>query len=133
MKKLFILTILFLSSLGVNAQSASGSVLYVEKDAVDYGVIDQDADGVRKFKVYNKGNQPLLLTGCTGSCGCTTPTCPREPILPGKFAEIVIKYDTHRIGIFNKTVTIASNDAKTPSKVITVRGEVKGDEKDGGH
>lgn len=133
-KKIFILTFLFACNLTINAQSsaASGPIFHIDKDVVDYGVIDQDAEGGRKFKVYNKGTQPLLLTNCTGSCGCTVPTCPRQPILPGKSAEISIKYDTHRTGIFNKQVTIETNDPKTPKKVVMVKGEVKGDDKPGG-
>jgi hypothetical protein len=77
------------------------------------------------FKVTNKGAQPLLITNCSGSCGCTVPTCPREPILPGKSAEISIKYATDRIGPINKTVTIMSNDPATPNRTIMVKGEVK--------
>lgn len=99
--------------------------IYLESETVDYGVIDKGADGVRTFKVTNKGAQPLLLTNCSGSCGCTVPTCPREPILPGKSAEIQVKYDTGRVGPINKQVNIASNDPQNPSKVVFIRGEVK--------
>lgn len=99
--------------------------IYLEKDVVDYGVIDKGADGVRTFKVTNKGSQPLLLTNCSGSCGCTVPTCPREPILPGKSAEIQVKYDTNRPGPINKQVNISSNDPQNPNKVVMIKGEVK--------
>lgn len=99
--------------------------MYIASDVVDYGIISQNADGTRAFKVTNKGAQPLLITNCSGSCGCTVPTCPREPILPGKSAEISIKYATDRIGPINKTVTIMSNDPVTPNRTIMVKGEVK--------
>jgi len=99
--------------------------MYIASDVVDYGIINQNADGTRAFKVTNKGAQPLLITNCSGSCGCTVPTCPREPILPGKSAEISIKYATDRIGPINKTVTIMSNDPATPNRTIMVKGEVK--------
>ena len=99
--------------------------IFLEKETVDYGVIEKGADGVRTFKVTNKGAQPLLLTNCSGSCGCTVPTCPREPILPGKSAEIQVKYDTGRPGPINKQVNIASNDPQNPNKVVFIRGEVK--------
>lgn len=99
--------------------------IYLEKETVDYGVIEKGADGTRTFKVTNRGAQPLLLTNCSGSCGCTVPTCPREPILPGKSAEIQVKYDTGREGPINKQVNIASNDPQNPNKVVFIRGEVK--------
>lgn len=99
--------------------------IFLEKDVVDYGVIEKGAERTRSFKVTNKGAQPLLLTNCSGSCGCTVPTCPREPILPGKSAEISINYDTNREGPINKQVNIASNDPVNPNKVVMVKGEVK--------
>ncbi|MFN5849599.1 MAG: DUF1573 domain-containing protein, partial [Chitinophagales bacterium] len=146
MKKILLLTLVSLIGLGLSAQSkpakgkkaaaAEAKVvtvapisnepsIFIEKETVDYGVIDKGADGVRTFKVTNRGAQPLLLTNCSGSCGCTVPTCPREPILPGKSAEVQVKYDTGRPGPINKQVNITSNDPQNPNKVVFIRGEVK--------
>jgi len=151
MKKLFLLATVSVISIGLAAQAnnpakpAKGKKaaaaaemktvsvapisnepsIFLEKETVDYGVIEKGADGVRTFKVTNRGSQPLLLTNCSGSCGCTVPTCPREPILPGKSAEIQIKYDTGRPGPINKQVNVASNDPQNPNKVVFIRGEVK--------
>ena len=145
MKKLVIILFSVLLTFGVSAQGKKAKVkevvkakeavtvaplskdpsIFLEKDVVDYGVIEKGSDGVRKFKVTNKGAQPLLLTNCSGSCGCTVPTCPREPILPGKSAEIEVKYDTNRPGPINKQVNIASNDPQNPNKVVMIKGEVK--------
>ena len=99
--------------------------IFIASDVVEYGVVNKGGDGVRTFSVVNKGAQPLLLTNCSGSCGCTVPTCPREPILPGKSADISVKYDTNRVGPISKTVTIMSNDPKNPTKTVSIRGEVK--------
>ena len=99
--------------------------IFIEKETVDYGVIEKGAEGTRTFKVTNRGAQPLLLTNCSGSCGCTVPTCPREPILPGKSAEVSVKYDTGRVGPISKQVNITSNDPQNPNKVVYIRGEVK--------
>lgn len=148
MKKVIILAFAVLCTLGMDAQSkkdkkaakaakpaaienivvapiSKDPSIFLEKDVVDYGVIEKGAEGTRTFKVTNKGSQPLLLTNCSGSCGCTVPTCPREPILPGKSAEISVKYDTNREGPINKQVNIASNDPANPNKVVMVKGEVK--------
>lgn len=138
MKKILILAVTLLCTMGVNAQFKSKAkapvveaplskdpMIVLEKDVVDYGVINKGSDGTRTFKVTNKGAQPLLLTNCSGSCGCTVPTCPREPILPGKSAEISVKYDTGRVGGINKQVNISSNDPANPNKVVMVKGEVK--------
>jgi hypothetical protein len=107
------------------APISNDPAIFLEKETVDYGVIEKGAEGTRTFKVTNRGAQPLLLTNCSGSCGCTVPTCPREPILPGKSAEISVKYDTNRPGPISKQVNIASNDPQNPNKVVFIRGEVK--------
>ncbi len=72
----------------------------------------------------NAGKSPLLITNCSSSCGCLVPTCPREPIMPGKKAMISITYDTRRVGPVNKQITVHSNDPITPSVIIMVLGEI---------
>jgi hypothetical protein len=59
-----------------------------------------------------------------GSCGCTVPSYTKEPIAPGASGIIGVKYDTNRSGAFTKTITLTSNSAATPSKVLTIKGNV---------
>ena len=92
-------------------------------DEIDYGKIEQNADGMRVFKFTNTGNAPIVISNAKGSCGCTVPTYPKNVILPGETGEINVKYATDRIGAFTKTVTLTSN-ASEPSKVLRVKGEV---------
>lgn len=101
-----------------------------ETEVIDYGVVEYDANGVREFKFTNVGKSPLTITGVTAECGCTTTTIdgkpgwPQEPILPGKSGVIKIKYDTKRVGRFEKNITVTSN-AKYSSKKLKIKGEVK--------
>ena len=90
---------------------------------MDYGVIDHNADGVRKFVFTNNGTDPLIIKNAKGSCGCTVPTWPREPIAAGETAEIGVKYATNRVGKFTKTITITTNASKKPV-ILTIKGEV---------
>jgi len=94
-----------------------------ESDVIDYGTIQQDADGVRIFKFTNSGNAPIVITKAKGSCGCTVPTYSENVIAPGDTGEISVKYATNRIGKFTKTVTLTSN-ASESSKVLRIKGEV---------
>jgi hypothetical protein len=94
------------------------------KEVIDYGTISQNADGKREFVFTNNGNAPLVITNAQGSCGCTVPSTPKEPILPGSKGSIGVKYDTSRVGTFTKTVTISSNAAGQPTKVLTIKGNV---------
>lgn len=92
-------------------------------ETIDYGTIEHNADGNREFKFKNTGKSPLIITNCKGSCGCTVPTWPKEPIAPGATASIKVKYATDRVGPFTKTVTVTSN-AKTPTKTLKITGKV---------
>jgi hypothetical protein len=98
-----------------------------ETETIDYGTIKQGEDGTRIFKFKNTGKDPLVISNARGSCGCTVPTWPKEPIMKGQTAELKVHYDTKRVGAFTKTVSIESN-AKTSPKVVTIKGTVEADE-----
>ncbi len=102
---------------------ANSGVLAFDTEEIDYGVIQQNADGVRIFKFTNTGKEPIVISQVKTSCGCTSPTYSKEPVAPGEAGEIQIKYATNRIGKFTKTITIISN-ASEPNKVIKIKGEV---------
>ena len=72
----------------------------------------------------NNGSEPLVIKNAKGSCGCTVPTWPREPIAPGATGEIGVNYDTKRVGVFTKTITLTTNADKKPV-ILTIKGEVK--------
>ncbi len=95
-----------------------------DTDVHDFGTIDYAGNGTYEFKFKNTGTEPLIISDAKGSCGCTVPTYPKNiPIKPGETQAIKVTYDTKRAGNFTKTVTINSN-AKTPQKVITIKGIV---------
>jgi hypothetical protein len=75
--------------------------------------------------VTNTGDQPLIISECKRSCGCTTPKCDTAPIPPGKTSVIQVHYDTNRVGPINKSVTITSNATNAPSKVVNIKGTVE--------
>jgi hypothetical protein len=108
------------------AQPASTSLADIKMDKMvhDYGNIKQGENGECEFKFVNNGKEPLVITNCQGSCGCTVPQCPKDPILPGKSGVIKVKYDTNRIGGIYKTVTVNSN-AKSGNVVLTIKGNVE--------
>jgi hypothetical protein len=103
-------------------ESTNSTIDFVSR-VVDYGIIDHNADGVRKFVFTNNGTEDLLIKNAKGSCGCTVPTWPREAIVPGATAEIGVKYATNRVGKFTKTITLTTNASKKPV-ILTIKGEV---------
>ncbi len=133
-KVLFTFGLLALIAGGINAQVAAtpaqvkvenpnAAKMTFESEVVDYGTIEQGADGVREFKFTNTGKEPLIISNARGSCGCTVPTWPKNPIKPGESSVIKVKYDTKRLGAINKSVTITSN-ASTATKVIRIKGKI---------
>lgn len=95
-----------------------------ENDEHDFGTIKHGGNGVYEFKFKNMGKEPLIIANASGSCGCTVPTWPKEPIKKGESGIIKVSYDTKRTGGFTKTVTLTSN-AKTATKVLTIKGVVE--------
>jgi hypothetical protein len=110
----------------VTAKVAGAGMVY-DTETIDYGTIAHNADGRREFVFTNNGSKPLIITSATGSCGCTVPTTPKEPILPGAKGIIGVKYATDRVGAFTKTVTVTSNAEGQATKVLTIKGTVLGD------
>jgi hypothetical protein len=122
MKKLFSIVLAFgLTWSVVKAQNAP--VMTLEKNEVDYGTIAQGSDPFRIFKFKNTGKSPLVIQNAQGSCGCTLPEYPKQPIMPGEGAEIKVRYDTNRMGDFTKTVTLTTNEP-TPTRILTIKGKV---------
>lgn len=100
-----------------------GPVMSFETTDVQYGVIKQHSEPLRTATFTNTGDEPLVIKNCKGSCGCTVPIWPKEPILPGESGEIEIRYATNRLGKINKTVKITTNEGTDPI-VLRVLGEV---------
>ncbi|SDW78848.1 Protein of unknown function [Lutibacter oricola] len=130
MKKFMTLLFVGFITLSVNAQQKKQPVVDPNAPAfefvtevIDYGKIEQNANGVRKFEFKNIGKSPLVITRVQSSCGCTVPKYSKEPILPGKKGEIEVKYATNRTGGFSKTLTIYSN-ATEKTKRVRIKGIV---------
>ncbi len=108
----------------VKKADPNAPVFEFERKIVDYGAIEKGSEGIYDFKFKNVGKSPLIISNVKGSCGCTVPSAPKEPIMPGASGVIQVKYDTNRVGPISKTITITSN-ASEPKKVIRVKGLVK--------
>lgn len=114
----------FAFNTSIAQEVVSGAKIDFSKEVHDYGDVKYGADGTCTFEFKNTGTAPLIISNAKGSCGCTVPEWPKEPINPGQKAEIKVKYDTKRPGAINKSVTITSNAANEPSKVIRIKGNV---------
>lgn len=94
-----------------------------DKKIHDYGTIYQNDNGFCEFTFTNTGKIPLVLTNVYSSCGCTVPSWPKEPTMPGKSNVIKVKYNTSRLGAINKSVTVESNAANGTQR-LQIKGNV---------
>ena len=120
MKKLLFLYGAIILSITAQAQA---KIEFKDKDnTIDYGTVTKDGDsGLRSFEFKNTGNAPLIITNVISTCGCTVPSKPTEPIMPGKTGKIEVKYNMSP-GPIRKTITVESNasnyeDGKIPLKI----------------
>jgi len=121
MKKLLLLLTL-LMVLQVFSQQKQAKIQFKQTE-IDYGVIDKNANGTKVFEFTNTGDVPLIINRVKSSCGCTVPSKPEKPVMPGKSDKIVVKYNTKRIGPFRKTITVYSN-ASNKVVILKIKGKV---------
>lgn len=76
----------------------------------NFGTIKQNTENEYVFTFTNTGNKPLIIESAQGSCGCTVPEYPKEPIAPGASNEIRVVYKPGtQKGNQTKTVTLTAN------------------------
>ena len=76
----------------------------------DFGNINQDSENRHVFTFTNTGSEPLIIENAKGSCGCTVPKYPKEPIAPGATGDIEVVYKPGKQkNKQSKTVTITAN------------------------
>lgn len=128
MKNVFLFLISFLA-LDLFAQPSNNNPkesfaqLVFETTTIDYGIVTKGSEPLRTLNFKNTGNAPLLIKDAKASCGCTVPSYPQGAIMPGESAEITVRYDTNRVGVISKSITVTSN-AGDPV-VLKITGEVK--------
>lgn len=99
-------------------------VMIFDKKEHDFGNIN-DGDKVETvFVVSNAGETDLVITNASGTCGCTVPDYPKEPIKPGKTAKIKVSFDSSgKPGMQQKSVNITANTEKG-SDVLNIKANV---------
>ena len=101
---------------------------FVEK-VKEFGQITQGEVITTKFQFRNVGKSNLIISSAQGSCGCTVPSWPKEPIKPGAKGEIEVTFDSNgKFGMQNKTITLVANTIPN-TMVIALKGEVLAPEK----
>ncbi len=98
----------------------------------DFGEVMEGEKVVHEYKFTNTGSEPLVISNAKGSCGCTVPSWPREPIPVGGEGSIKVQFDSKGKGKVggqpqSKRVTITANTDPANS-FLTIKGKVNKDE-----
>jgi len=146
MKKVIVLSILSLSLMTIScAENASkkiksenlelakerdneikvgGAKIKFEKTEHDFGTINEGdiVDTVFSFK--NSGKSELIITSAKGSCGCTVPEWPKEPIMPGEEGQIRVKFNSDKKpNLQQKTITLVTN-TEQGKEILKIKAQV---------
>jgi hypothetical protein len=107
------------------AENKNAPEITFQEEVFDFGTVKQGEKVTHIFTFTNTGKEPLIISTAAGSCHCTVPEWPKEPIKKGEKATIKVVFDSSgKMGTQDKTVTIQSN-AKTNPKVIHMKGTVE--------
>jgi hypothetical protein len=94
------------------------------EESFDFGEIQQGESVTHDFVLKNIGDAKLVISTAKGSCGCTVPEWPKEPIAKAEEGIITVTFNSAgRSGKQNKKVTLVTN-AIPNTKVITLTGNV---------
>lgn len=106
-------------------KSADSPVMKFEKEEYSFGTIKQGEKVEYSFEFINNGKEPLIISEAHGSCGCTVPEWPKQPLKKGEKGLIKVTFNSAgKQGMQDKTITITSNASDSP-KVLHIKGNVE--------
>ncbi len=111
--------------IGAASKSRAKTSLQYDRIEHDFGHIKQGESVECAFKITNTGNEPLIIEDAKGSCGCTVPDYPKEPIPPGQTRDIKVKFNSAgKSNQQQKNVTLTCNTDPLQS-VLTIKAFVE--------
>ena len=106
------------------ATTGSIATIEFEKTSYDFGTVEDGTKVSQIFTFTNTSDEPLILLDAKGSCGCTVPQWPREPVMPGETASLTVEFNSkNKSGKRNQKVTLTAN-TNPPQTFIYLTGEI---------
>ncbi len=113
------------NSMSADGKNKSGlPEIKFEEEVHDFGRITQGEKVSYAFKFKNTGNTNLIISSASGSCGCTVPEYPKEPIKAGQEAKVNVVFSSEgKQGMVEKTVTLVTN-CEPSTRILTVKANI---------
>ena len=95
-----------------NVPEGPVTAIFFKEEVKDFGDVNVNSKNNYSFEFVNNGSEPLKIANAKGSCGCTVPEWPKEPIMPGQKGKIDVVYTPNKSQAGKpqqKTVTISAN------------------------
>ena len=122
---LLLAVMVFVSAFGF-AQESNHKISF-DKDVHEFGNVKQHDPTQTVFTFTNTSDAEVKLGQVKASCGCTTPSYTTEAVKPGETGTINVKYNSARVGAFNKSITVYYDGGETPI-VLRIKGKVEAGE-----
>ncbi len=124
MKKILLMAAMFAGTMAINAQDKKpDDVIKVNTQKHDFGKIKQNVPVTTEFFITNTTDKPIYIENAWGSCGCTTPEVPKEPIAPNATTKLKVGYNAVALNFFDKDVNIKIAGITQP-KIVKITGTV---------
>lgn len=108
----------------VAADSTTPTTVQIIDSVFDFGKISEGEVVEFSYRFKNVGQEALIVSNASASCGCTVPEKPEAPIKPGETGFIKVKFNSEgRVGVAHKTVTVQSNAVPAFPELL-LKGEV---------
>ena len=126
---LFLLTAQAQDRVAVDVPDKPTTTIEFEQDVFNFGTISQGEKVKNVFVFTNTGDVPLIISNAKGSCGCTVPEWPREPIMPGESEQLIAVFDSKgKRGATMKKITITAN-TEPANTFLSLKGTIDVPEK----
>ncbi len=103
------------------------TMIQFNESEFNFGKVKAGENVEHEYVFKNTGKEPLIISNAKGSCGCTVPEWPKEPVAPGGTGKIKVHFDSKgKSGPQTKQVTITAN-TDPPQTIIYIKGEVAGE------
>lgn len=106
-------------------QLANAPVATFSEKSFDFGEMNQGDKKEHTFMLSNEGKSELVIRNVRSSCGCTAVAPATKVIEPGDTAPIKVTFDSRgKRGRQSKSITVITNDPKTPTTTLRISSNV---------